>query len=528
MQDPLKDAVCVDGIILTEVIRQATSRASSDATYYGLYFKEPGYWLPIEKTVCAGNLPGVSRAYQEINKIKDALKPLSELSFACFPDYSTQRLSLRIFVVFQDKATAEAASKLLVGYSGKLSPGKIFESGPEILESEGLKEHLIRPQPLADVPVLVGFLDKQVILRIGSNDNGKYRKDFRWLLNTDIYYDPDCLDRPNEVSLILDPDCTYRPTTSGSPGSTGFREVDSVADMISCGILTMLGQVNTDLAITLAFHKGRRTEKLRSQLQLINDSQIVGANDAHREGQIDEYRPKSSRRYKPSPVRDHSSSNVARERGSKEKGKEHPDRSGGDSVGDPRRSTPSKEKNISELYLPEFLGLEKGDKGSDGPSKASRRSRRGGKGVKLRKGNGHGHATGSGSGRQHLAENLEGNRKTNDTGNKNEAKKGIGARMKVRNRQNAARKPGKEKSIPGPLGSGRRDRKTHNAQDLQLKQTRGKSPGRSRASSREYALRSNTESTTSSGRRSRSRDHEDSSSRSKSDDSKSGVASSLL
>lgn len=459
MQGPLEDIIYVDGIILTEVTRPATSRALSNATYYALYFSQPDYWLPLEKTVCAGHLPGVNQVFQETAKLKNALKPLSELSFACFPDCSVQEPLIRIFIVFQDNATAEMTSKLLPNDCGELSPGELSESDLEVLGPQELGEHLTKLQPLAHVPVLVSIIDKQVVLRIGSNGPGKYHKDFRWLLNTDAYYDPGCLDRINEVSLVLDPDCTYRPVTSGLPGGAGSREVDSVADMISAGILTMLNQRNTDLAITLAFHKGGSTHRLRSQLGLVNDLAVADSNEAHRDGKTDRYRPGPSKRYTPSTEPDYGASSATDRCGSKNKGKE--DRYCAKDL-DAGRNTPEKSVsglNDSELYLPEFLNLGNSDKdkGSGGdPSVADRQRRRQKRRSEKRaEGEIKNYELRERSGRKFSVNNSRGKKRTDKTKD-NKTMKSTGAWMKAGNRHSAGQKHGRVK----PPGSGPRDRMT--------------------------------------------------------------------
>lgn len=443
MQGQLDDIVYVDGIILTELTRPAASRASSNATYYALYFSQPDYWLPLEKTVCVGHLPDVSQAFEETARLKDALKPLSELSFACFPDCNAREPVLRIFIVFEDKVTAEAASKLLPDDSGELSPGELSESGLEVLAAQDLKEHLVRLRPLASVPVVVSVINKQIVLRIGSNGPGKYRKDFRWLLNSDIYHDPACADRVNEVSLVLDPDCEYRPVASGLPGAAGSREIDAVADMISDGILTMLSQRNTDLAITLAFHKGGSTHRLRSLLAVVNELDITDPNESHRDGRIDEYRPRSSKRYRPGTEREHHAGDGANRRASQNKGK-------GDRYctedGSVERDTPETSvdgSNNSELYLPELLNRGDSDCGSDDDLDTTDRRRR----RQNRRG------------RNSEKEYPGGKQRTDSTGN-SKAMKSIDSRMKVGNRQSTRqKKQGRVKLLPEPLGSGPGDKK---------------------------------------------------------------------
>lgn len=462
MQSQLEDIVYVDGIILTEIARPATSRALSNATYYALYFSQPDYWLPLEKTVCVGHLPGVSQVFQETAKLKNALKSLSELSFACFPDCSVQEPLIRIFIVFQDKTTAETASKLLPGDSGELSPGELSESGLEVLGPQELGEHLTRLQPLARVPVLVSIVDKQVVLRIGSNGPDKYRKDFRWLLNTDAYYDPACLDRTNEVSLVLDPDCTYRPVTSGLPEGAGSREIDSVADMISAGILTMLNQCNTNLAITLAFHKGGSTHRLRSQLGLVNDLAVADSNEAHRDGRTDQYRPKPSKRYI-SGTEPKCSASSATDR-SKNKGKE--DRYCAEEDLDAGRNTPEKSvsgSNNSKLYLPEFLNFGNNDKDRGGSGDSSmtdhQRRRQKRRSERWRKGERNDNELRERSGRKLSVNNSKGKKRTDSTRD-NKTMKSTGARTKARNCQSAGQKHGRVKPLPEPPRSGPRDKMT--------------------------------------------------------------------
>lgn len=480
--------IYVDGIILTEITRQATSRASSNATYYALYFSRPDYWLPIDRTIY---LPRIAQAFQGTRKLKDALKPLSELSFACFPNHNTQQPSPSIFLVFQNTTTAETASKYLTADTRILSPGEVSEA-PEILGSHGLKEHLARLQPLAKVPVLVRVVDKQVILCIGSNDAGKYHKYFQWLLNTDVYYDPECFDRTNEVTLILDPDCTSRPFTSGSSfGDTGYREIDSVADMVSDGILTMLNQGNTDLAITFAFHESEITERLRSQLQAVNELEIVDVNEAHFDGKIDEYRPESSRRYKPSPKHDSNGGSIARGRGLRGSEKENIHRAENRSTaerfrGDVRSTSVNrkKEQNEAELYLPELLRLGNGGNGNGGGLGAinrwcRRRGKRGDRRAKARKGKSTENQTSGSNSKKYSGNNSEGNRMINGTGN-NKTKKDVGARTKMEYRQ----KNEKVESLPRSFKSNRPDRNTTDdtnlgSQDQQLKHTQGNSAGRS-------------------------------------------------
>lgn len=442
MQGQLDDIVYVDGIILTELTRPAASRASSSATYYALYFSQPDYWLPLEKTVCAGHLPDVSQAFEETARLKDALKPLSELSFACFPDCNAREPVLRIFIVFQDKATAETASKLLPDDSGELSPGELSESGLEVLAAKGLKEHLVRLRPLASVPVVVSVMDRQVVLRIGSNGPGKYRKDFRWLLNSDVYHDPACADRVNEVSLVLDPDCEYRPVASGLPGAAGSREIDAVASMISDGILTILSQRNTDLAITLAFHKSGSTHRLRSLLAVVNELDTADQNESHRDGRIDEYRPRSSKRYKPGPEREHHAGDGADIRASQNKGKEDRYCTEDDcSVGRDTPETSVDGSNNSELYLPELLNRGSSDWDSDDDIDMTDRERR------------RQNRRGRGSEREYPG----GGNRTDSTGN-SPAMKSTDSRMKVGGRQSAKQKRhGGLKPLPEPLGSGRSD-----------------------------------------------------------------------
>lgn len=482
MQGPLENIIYVDGIILTEVTRPATSRASSNATYYALYFSQPNYWLPLEKTVCAGHLPGVGQVFQETAKLKNALKPLSELSFACFPDCSVLEPLIRIFIVFQDKATAEVASKLLPDDCGELSPGELPESGLEVLGPQELGEHLTKLQPLSRVPVLVSIVDKQIVLRIGSNSQGKYRKDFRWLLNTDAYYDSGCLDRINEVSLVLDPDCTYRPVTSGLPGDAGSREVDSVADMISAGILTMLDQCNTDLAITFAFHKGGSTHQLRSQLGLVNDLAVADSNEAHRDGRTDQYRPKSSKRYIPSTEPECSASNSTGR--PKNKGKE--DRYSAEEEDlDAEINTPEKSvsgSNNLELYLPEFLNFGNSDKDKDSGGdpgitdrQRRRQKRRGGKRAEGEKNN----ELRERSGRKPSVKNPRGKKRTDKTRD-NKTVKSTGARTKAGNRRSAGQKHGRAKPLPKPPGTGPSDRITPedtslDSRDQHLRRTQGNS-----------------------------------------------------
>lgn len=374
MEGPLEDIIYVDAIIFTEVTRQATSRASSNATYYAIYFSQPDYWLPIEKTVY---LPADGQAFQETTELKDALKPLSELSFACFPNCNSQQPSLRIYLIFQDTATAETASDLLTTDSGALSPGELSETGPDILGPQGLREHLANLQPLAHVPVFISVVDKQLILRIGSNDPSRYHKDFRWFLNTDVYYDPECLDRMNEVSVLLDPDCTHKPLTSGSERVTGSWEIDSVADMISDGIF-MLNQDDTDLAITFAFHRGRSTEQLRSQLRVVNELDIANVNEAHSNGRTDEYRPESSSRYKPGLGRESNERNRYGSGG----GEKKPPHRAEDSLAaeGPKGEASVKgsgEKNEAELYPPKIPGLGSSDKSDGGDLDITDRRSRG-------------------------------------------------------------------------------------------------------------------------------------------------------
>lgn len=434
---PKDDDIYVDGIILTEITRQATSRASSNANYYALYFSQPDYWLPVDKTIY---LPRITQAFRETRKLKDALKPLSELSFACFLNRNAQQPSLSIFLVFQNTATAGTASKYLAGDTGILSPSEVSET-PEILRSHGLKNHLTRLQPLANIPVLVRVVDKQVILRIGSNDTGKYHKYFRWLLNTDVYYDPECFDRTNEVTLIFDPDCAYRPSTSGYfSGDTGHWEIDSIADMVSNGILTMLNQGNTDLAITFAFHGGESAERLRSQLQAVNELEIVDVNEAHCDGKIDEYRPESSRRYKPSPRHELSGGCIAHERGLRWRENLHraENRSTAERYRRDVRSASAnglKEQNEAKLYLPELLGPGSGGNGSgNGLGTINRwyrrRGKRGDRRAKVRKGKSTENQTSKSNGTQYSGNNSEVNRKINGTGN-NKAKNNIDARTKT-------------------------------------------------------------------------------------------------
>lgn len=145
-------------------------QATQITTHFTLASPTTGYLS--DKTIY---LPRITQVFQETRQLKDALKPLSEVSFACFPNRNTQQPSLNIFLIFQNTTTVETISKYLTGDTRILSPGEVSET-PEILRSHGLKRHLPRLQPLANVPVLVHIVDKQVILRIGLSGTGKYHK----------------------------------------------------------------------------------------------------------------------------------------------------------------------------------------------------------------------------------------------------------------------------------------------------------------------------------------------------------------